>query len=128
MNLCIPVLQDLGLASPISGHFGHAPVFLLVDVGNRSTRAIANGHAHHAHGQCSPLASLAGEQLEAMIVSGIGPGAVNHLNAAGIPVFVTGGATVAEALAELDAGTLRRITPAQMCGHHGHGHDHGHAH
>ena len=35
MNLCIPITEDQGLQSPVSGHFGSAPYFMIVDTGSR---------------------------------------------------------------------------------------------
>ncbi len=35
MKVCIPTSDDLGLKSAISGHFGGAPFFLIVDTDNR---------------------------------------------------------------------------------------------
>jgi len=38
MKLCIPISEDRGLDSPICGHFGSAPAFLLVDTETRASR------------------------------------------------------------------------------------------
>ena len=45
MRICIPIDKDLGLDSPICGHFGSAPFFLIADTAPRlyataSTRAL----------------------------------------------------------------------------------------
>ena len=37
MKVCVPVTHDQGLQSPVSGHFGSAPLFVLVDTGNLET-------------------------------------------------------------------------------------------
>ena len=130
MNICMPVTEDRGLESPLSLHFGSAPVFLLVDTATRACRAVPNQNAHHAHGMCQPLAALAGEAVDGLVVGGIGPGALMKLQAKGIEVFRCEHATVAEALAALEAGRLRQVALEHACGHHGHGPDgygaHGH--
>ena len=59
MNVCIPISEDRGLASPVCGHFGSAPAFLVVDTETRSHRVLANTNAHHEHGHCTPIALLA---------------------------------------------------------------------
>lgn len=125
MKLCIPVNEDRGLDSPVCGHFGSAPYFLLVDPTDRSCEAVRNDNQHHEHGRCSPLASLAGRALGGIFVGGIGRGALNALTAAGIPVYRAGGPTAAAVLEALAQGHAERVTPAGACGGHGH-HGHGH--
>ncbi len=62
MKVAIPVAEDRGLDSEIYGHFGSAPVFVLVDSETMSVQALGNaegtcgGHAEgggcdhsHAH-------------------------------------------------------------------------------
>jgi predicted Fe-Mo cluster-binding NifX family protein len=127
MNVCIPVTQDLGLQSPVSRHFGSAPIFLAVDTESGTCRAIMNRDLHHEHGMCQPLLSLAGEKFDRMVVGGIGMGALNKLQAAGLRVFLSDCATVDEALAALKAGSLVEANAAMACAHHGEGHG-GHGH
>jgi predicted Fe-Mo cluster-binding NifX family protein len=115
MTLCIPVTQDLGTASPLSPHFGSAPLFALVDDESGGLRILHNRNAHHAHGMCAPLAALAGERIEGVVVGGIGAGALAKLESAGIRVFRSAHGTVGEALAAYRAGTLEPVTPASVC-------------
>ena len=126
MNICIPITQDNGIRSPVSLHFGSAPIFMVVDTESGTCRAITNGNLHHDHGMCQPLSQLAGEKLDAMVVGGIGMGAVSKFNAASIRVFFSDHSTVEETVAAFKSGTLREVTPAMACAGHGNGH-HGHA-
>ena len=119
MNLCIPVTEDQGLQSPVSGHFGSAPMFLIVDTETLSCRAVPNKNQHHDHGLCQPLLSLDGERIDGVIVGGIGMGALNKLNAANIRVYISEHATVAETVAAFKAGTLQPMQPGMACAHHG---------
>ena len=127
MKLCIPVTEDRGLASPVSAHFGSAPLFVVVDTESGACRSLRNRDADHAHGTCQPLMSLAGEPFDGVAVGGIGMGAVNKLQAANVHVFISTEATVEQTVAALAGGTLREATPATACVHHGHG-SHGHGH
>jgi predicted Fe-Mo cluster-binding NifX family protein len=128
MNLCIPVTEDAGLQSPVCGHFGSAPMFLIVDTETHDCRVIPNLNEHHAHGMCQPLRALAGQDIGGMVVGGIGMGAMSKLQSSGIRVFLAGpAATVQDALAAFLAGTLAEASPATACAHHGHGHQ-GHSH
>lgn len=127
MNLCIPVTQDLGLQSPVCMHFGSAPLFLIVDTDSGATETIVNQNMHHGHGGCQPLRALAGHDVDAVVVGGIGMGAMMKLQAAGIRVYLADRPTVQEALAACKAGTLQDADPSRACAHHGHDHD-GHGH
>jgi predicted Fe-Mo cluster-binding NifX family protein len=126
MNICIPITDDRGLDSAVCAHFGSAPAFLIVDSDSGSCRTITNGNQHHAHGQCSPLASLQGERIDAMVVGGIGAGALGRLAAAGIPVHLAAHASVRETVDAMKAGTLPVMGSDLACAHHGDGGHHHH--
>ena len=127
MNICIPITRDNGLQSPVSPHFGSAPIFMIVDTENGSCQAIANRNLHHhAHGMCQPLEQLAGQSVDAMVVGGIGMGALGKLKAASIRVFFSEHPTVEKTVAAFQAGRLREVAPATACAHHGNG-PHGNA-
>jgi predicted Fe-Mo cluster-binding NifX family protein len=121
MNICIPITEDKGLQSPLSPHFGSAPMFMIVDTVSGSCRAILNHNSHHGHGMCQPLASLAGEKLDGMVVGGIGMGALDKLEGRGIQAFLAEHPTVAETIEAFKAGRLRRVTPKTACAGHGRG-------
>ncbi len=120
MNLCLPVTRNSGLDSPVSGHFGSAPLFLVVDTVTGSCREIPNGNQHHAHGTCRPTEALSGESLDGIVVGGIGAGALGKLRAAGIRVFLASQPTVGQAVAAFVAGRLEEVSPASACAGHGH--------
>jgi predicted Fe-Mo cluster-binding NifX family protein len=122
MNICIPVDEDNGLQSPVCAHFGSAPAFMIVDTDSGSCRAILNTTQHHGRGMCMPLQSLQSEHTDAMVVGGIGMGALNKLSAAGIRVYVSEHPTVAETVAAFKAGTLKLMLPHMACARHGQGH------
>lgn len=129
MDICIPVNADEGLASPVCAHFGSAPYFMIVDTASGACRALPNSNQHHAHGMCQPLAVIAGEHIDAIVVGGIGMGALNKLLGAGLEVFQAQHPTVELTLAALESGQLRGMSPDAACGgHHGQGQGHGHGH
>ena len=119
MKLCIPVERNEGLESPVYGHFGSAPLFVMVDTETSEVREIANRDLHHAHGACSPLKALDGVAVDAIVVGGIGAGALMGLNRAGLKVFRAGGLTIADNLACLREDGLQELTHDQVCGGHG---------
>jgi predicted Fe-Mo cluster-binding NifX family protein len=122
MTLCIPVTKDDGTTSPVSPHFGSAPLFMIVDTDSGACRAVSNRNAHHGHGACMPLASLAGESIQGVVVGSIGMGALSKFDAVGVRVFRTEHATVEETVAAFKAGSLEPMSPEMACAHHGHGH------
>ncbi len=119
MKIAIPVAEDRGLESLVYGHFGSAPTFVLVDSETMSVESVDNRDQVHAHGQCSPLKALAGTRPEAVVVGGIGAGALLGLQNAGIRVYQAAGKTVAEVVALLRQGGLKGIDRQHACGGHG---------
>jgi predicted Fe-Mo cluster-binding NifX family protein len=127
MNLCIPVNSDEGLASEVCPHFGSAPCFLIVDTQTGTCRAIANTvHQQGRGGGCAPLRLLDGEDVDALVVGGIGMGALGKLRAANIQVLLSRLKTVQETLAAFKAGSLQAVGDDAVCaGHEPHGLGHG---
>jgi len=122
MIVCIPIDEDRGMNSPVCAHFGRAPAFLLVNTDEATCRPVSNGHDHRAHGQCLPVDLLASERVEALIVGGIGRGALHRLASANIRVYRAQGQTVDETLTALRDGTLPHVDPDMACTQHGHDH------
>lgn len=123
MIICVPVQENRGLESPVSAHFGSAPVFMLADTEKHTVEAIENNNAHHSHGMCHPMAALSGRKVDAVVVGGIGSGALGKLQAAGIAVYQANGRTVAEVIDAVNTGVMQVISMQHACGaHHGHQH------
>ena len=126
MKLCFPVAKNEGLDSQVFGHFGSAPMFVVVDADAGQVAEVVNRDLHHAHGACSPVKALGAHAVDAVVVGGIGGGALSGLSRAGIRVFAAGAATVKENVALARRGALSEWEPARTCGGHGHGHGCGH--
>ncbi|MEW5744643.1 MAG: NifB/NifX family molybdenum-iron cluster-binding protein [Nitrospirota bacterium] len=121
MNVCFPVQKDEGLESTVFNHFGSAPLFVVVDLETGAVSTIVNKDQHHAHGACNPLKALDSRKVDAVVVGGIGGGALNRLNQSGIRVYRADAASVKENVARLQAQQLREYMPQQCCGGHTHG-------
>jgi predicted Fe-Mo cluster-binding NifX family protein len=136
MKLCFPITDNQGMDSQIFEHFGSAPMFLLVDSQTGEIWENSNRDKGHSHGNCQPLRALAGMTVDAIVVSGIGKGALNGLNQAGLKVLQAHPGTIADNLAHMETGQLKELTPNDVCGGHAgsHGHSlggrpgHGHGH
>lgn len=128
MKVAIPVAEYCGLESQVYGHFGSAPIFVLVDAETMSIEPLGNQDQDHVHGQCSPMTALAGARPDVVVVGGIGGGALVGLRQAGIKVYRAMDKTVAEVLSLLKSGDLPEVAPGDTCaghgGHSGCGHSH----
>ena len=122
MKVCFPVQNDEGVSSAVFNHFGSAPAFVVVDTETNAVSTIRNGDRHHAHGACNPLKALDNQKIDAVIVGGIGAGALSRLGQAGIKVYRTGSRTVEENLVLYKEKRLAEYSLQRACVGHGHGH------
>ena len=118
MKICFPVQNNNGIDSLVYSHFGSAPVFVIVDTESGSVKSLSNGDQHHEQGACNPVMALNNEQVDAIVVGGIGGGALNKLNQKGIKVFRAQQPTVSENVALFNAGVLLEFTLQHTCSGH----------
>lgn len=128
MKVCFPVPEDKGLESQVYGHFGSAPLFVVVDTELKQAKSVNNLDKSHRHGACRPLRALGDEAVDAIVVGGIGAGALQGLKKAGLKVYQAQGPTVADNVACLAEESLAEISLEQVCGGQGHGPGRGHGH
>ncbi|GAC1451031.1 MAG: NifB/NifX family molybdenum-iron cluster-binding protein [Desulfuromonadaceae bacterium] len=126
MRICFPVQDNHGLASQIHGHFGSALMFVVVNLDTGEVTAINNSDQIHQHDACNPIAGLGGHQVDAIVVGGIGGGALSKLNNAGMRVFRAQDGTITRNVELYHSGGLPEFMPGHTCG--GHGHSHGCSH
>jgi len=126
MRVCFPVQENEGLASQVYGHFGSAPMFVVVNTDTGAATTINNSDQVHEHGACNPIAGLGGHQVDAIVVGGIGGGALNKLNNSGLRVFQAQEGTIDKNMELFKTDDLPEFLPGHICG--GHGHDHGCSH
>ena len=120
MKLCFPVESNQGLDSIVFGHFGSAPLFVVFDTETQTLETISNQDLGHVHGMCSPLKALNGKAVDAIVVGGIGAGAINKLNALGIKVYRASQGTVKSNIELLQKAALTEMSAEHACGGHGH--------
>lgn len=118
MKIAFPSMQDLGLDASVYTHFGSAAYFVIVDTDDDSVSVNANPDQDHEHGKCQPLAALGDIQVDAVVVGGIGGGALRKLAAGGITAYRAEEGTVAHNLARLKADELTAFTVDMVCGGH----------
>jgi predicted Fe-Mo cluster-binding NifX family protein len=126
MKICFPVQTDDGIESAVFNHFGSAPFFVVVDTDTNALSTINNGDQHHSHGACNPMKALDNQKVDAIVVGGIGAGALSRLNQMGIIVHRSAAATIRENMALFGSQKLSTLTLQGCCG--GHSNDGGCAH
>ena len=118
MKVCFAVEKDQGVQSVVYGHFGSAPAFILVDTEISKTETVNNRDINHVHGACNPIQAIGGLKPDAVVVGGIGAGAINRLNAEGVKVYRAAAETVQQNLDLLRENKLPELTLQHACGGH----------
>ncbi|MFZ5570918.1 MAG: NifB/NifX family molybdenum-iron cluster-binding protein [Thermodesulfobacteriota bacterium] len=118
MKIAFPVETDNGMESIVYGHFGTARFFILIDPDKPEPEVLPNQDLNHSHGKCQPILALGGRKVDAVVVGGIGGGALRKLSQEGITVFRAVEGTVADNLALIRSGKLPRFSMDQTCAGH----------
>ncbi len=118
MKVAFAVQGNEGIESKVYDHFGSAPAFIIVDTEGKEVLTVNNKDLHHVHGACNPIMALDGKSVDAMVVGGIGAGALAKLNALGIKVYEAGAPTVNENLALLSENKLQELSVQNACRAH----------
>ncbi|MBI5249654.1 MAG: NifB/NifX family molybdenum-iron cluster-binding protein [Desulfomonile tiedjei] len=124
MKICFPAETLQGMKSVVYEHFGSAPGFIIVDTDNMSLEEIQNGDEHHAHGMCQPLKALGGREVDAVVVGGIGMGALMKLQAQGVKVYRAASGTVLQNVDLIQNGNLPQFDARHTCAGHENGCSH----
>lgn len=119
MKICIPVLTQEGMNSPLSSHFGQADYFAMFD---DETQALTffNNTGHHHGGTLTPAEIIHQAGAQVVLCGGLGGKAVQLFQQLGVHVFNQASGTVADILAAYKAGSLPEATDATACHDHAH--------
>jgi len=119
MKIAFPTQENKGMDSPVHGHFGSAHYFVVVDTEEDSTDTVENPDRDHLHGHCQPMKALNGRKVDAVVVGGIGGGALRKLLMEGVKAYRAAEGSVQDNLELLTSGKLPLFTPDQTCAGHG---------
>ena len=119
MKVCFPVNSNEGLNSMPYNHFGSAPEFVVWDGESNVVKSISNGDLGHEHGKCNPIKALSGEVVDAVVVGGIGKGAIIKLNSMGIKEYKAIERTISDNINSLKNGVLKKFDSTHTCNHDG---------
>jgi predicted Fe-Mo cluster-binding NifX family protein len=118
-RIAVPSMEMGGLDGQRSGHFGHCDVFTLVDVENGEIKSVTTvPNQGHVQGGCMvPVNLLAGHNVSALIVGGIGMRPLMGFKQVGIDVYYDAARPeIRPVVADLIAGKLPLIGESQVCG------------
>jgi predicted Fe-Mo cluster-binding NifX family protein len=119
MKIAFPTQENKGVEGQVHGHFGTAYYFVVVDTEENSTEIIENPDRDHVHGQCQPLKALNGQRVDAVVIGGIGGGALRKLSMEGVKTYRATEGSVRDNLELLASGKLPEFTLKQTCAGHG---------
>jgi ArsR family transcriptional regulator len=115
MKIAFPTKDNQGVNSIVDSHFGSAQYFVVLETEGEKVKTAVNHDLGHKHGHCQPLRALGGNSVDAVVVGGIGRGALGRLIDAGIKVYRAERSTVYENLALIKSGRLTEFTLDQTC-------------
>lgn len=118
MKVGFAVQSNEGIESKVYDHFGSAQTFIIFDTEGKDVQMVNNRNLHHVHGACNPIRALDGKSVDAMVVGGIGAGALVKLNALGVKVYAAGAPTVKENIALLGENKLQELSALNACQAH----------
>jgi len=118
MKVGFAVQADEGMKSRVYDHFGSAPLFVIVDSVSQDIATVNNKDLNHVHGACNPIKALDGRSIDAMVVGGIGAGALIKLNGMGIKVFAAAAPTIKENILLFNESKLPELSVNNACRAH----------
>lgn len=121
MKIAFPTREKNDKKSLVHNHFGSAPYFFIIDTETDEWQTIDNHNLNHTHGNCQPLVALGGTEVDAVVVGGIGGGALRKLLNAGIKAFRAVDGTISDNLTLVKDGSLDAFSPEHTCQGHHHG-------
>ena len=124
-RIAVPSMEAGGLDGKRSGHFGHCDVFTLIDVKDGAIEKVSIlPNQSHVQGGCMvPVNLLSDNQVNALIVGGIGMRPLMGFRQVGIEVYHDDQRPdIRPVVEDLIAGKLPMIADNQVCGGGGGGH------
>jgi predicted Fe-Mo cluster-binding NifX family protein len=114
-KVAVPAETGQGLDSPISSHFGHAPVFVLSTIKNGEIQEVELLD-NRSHSGCGGLIDLlVGRGVQVLIVLGMGGRPYMMAQQAGMPVVRAIGSTVNEAIENYVKGAASHVRDEELC-------------
>ena len=128
-KIAIPTDGSGGLSGKRSGHFGHCQQFTLVEIENDNVAAVSylDNPPHPTGGCMQPVILLKENQVDSIIVGGMGANPFNRFGEAGVNVYFADRRQFPDVMSAINsmlAGKLMPMNSQQLCGGTGNCHQH----
>ncbi|MHA1909239.1 MAG: NifB/NifX family molybdenum-iron cluster-binding protein [Candidatus Thorarchaeota archaeon] len=115
MRIAVPAEAHQGLDSPISGHFGHSPGFVLATIADGKVTEIETIE-NVPHTSCAgPVELLAKHDVKVLITRGMGMRPLLISQELGISVVIAPGGTVGETVENYLKGNMIQMGAEHTC-------------
>ena len=116
LGIWIGLFALAGIVTLAMKYYAYFPgdVSVIVDTEGKDVLIVNNRDLYHSHGACNPVMALDEKSVDAMVVGGIGAGAIAKLNSVGVKVYQAGAPTVKENLSLLSEKISYRSYPSFM--------------
>lgn len=130
LKIAVPTDGSLGLTGKRSGHFGHCKEFTLVDIKNGAVTSVTTlaNDPHPAGGCGQPVKLLKANQVDSIVVAGMGANPFKRFEEAGIQVFFADREQCPDVRSAIDSllqDKLQAMDHRQLCKGSGNCHRHG---
>lgn len=122
-RIVVPIAEENGLKSSLSGHFGSTPYFAVVDLdaGNvLNVKTFPNAGEHHG-GRGLTHNNVLELHPDVIVAYGMGPGGLNAFQSTGVAVLKAVGKNVSEVIEAYQRNELEVLTEgcheARHCHH-----------
>ena len=119
--LAVPSDNPGGLEAPLNMHFGHCPVYTLVEVSAGQVQKVSTfTNVSPVEGSCSvSVRHISGRGINVLLVGGMGKNPLMTLKQSGVNVFYAGEyESVGQAVQAYLAGELRQFGSEHACKGH----------
>jgi predicted Fe-Mo cluster-binding NifX family protein len=131
MKVAIPTEGKKGMDEQVSGHFGRALTYTIVDTESGAVEIVENT-SDHMGGRGKPPELLAARGVQLVLCANLGPSALQLLCARGIEAYIGASGTVKDALVLYNEKKLAAASEESSCKdgrhHHGEGRHEHHGH
>ncbi len=115
-KIAVPAISEQGLDSPISGHFGKSPMFVVSTIEDGKIVEVETV-MNAGHSSCAePVMALANRGVKILIASGMGRRPFMVTQQVGIAVVKAEGVTVGEVLTNYLKGSSSDMGTDSLCG------------
>lgn len=117
-KIAVPSMSDIGLESDVSAHFGSCEYFTIVDLQDNSIAGISvisNSSPDGVHNCAAPSIILKSQDVETVLVSGIGGRPLMSLAENKIKVFAGAVGKISDAVEDYSNGLLQELSTNGTC-------------